>query len=171
MPVSCRLHVMRTHGRPRKLVAGRSRAGFTIALAVWSLSGCAVYRPAGTPSSVSPTDNVRLTLSKAGTEALKGVVGANVREVEGRVVRRSADSLVILVEQTYTSTRERFVSSGDTITVALASAERIDRREVSRKRSLLLGLGIVAAIVLSLAGISASGGGVSGSGQPAPPQP
>lgn len=152
-------------------MTGRFTAVASLTLTAWSLLGCYAYIPVSAAPSVPVAGNVRITLSPAGTESLQQALGRNVREIEGFVVRSTTDSLAIAVEQTLTSTRERFVSTGDTVVVPVAAAERIQLRQVSRKRSVLLGLGIVATIALALAGIALGSSGASGPGQPGQPQP
>lgn len=169
MPLDSRTPVQSPNDRPRKHAAGRFGAVPVLALTAWSLLGCYAYVPV-TPASGAATP-IRVTLTQNGTAAAQTVLGANVREIEGVVLRSTPDSLEMTVESTFTTTRERFVSQGDRVALSRASIERVQQRQISRKRSFLLGLAAIAVVALALAGISAGDSGASGAGQPGQPQP
>ncbi|WP_411280488.1 hypothetical protein [Gemmatimonas sp.] len=152
-------------------MAGRFGAAPVLSLTAWSLLGCYAYQPSSEVLPAAPSANVRVTLNPAGSAFVRQSLGNDVRDIEGVVLRRTADSLVLAVERTYTSANERYQSSGDTVTVAVSGTERVDVRKISRSRSLLFGLGIVAAVALALVGIASSVGGASGDGLPSPIQP
>ena len=156
--------------RPRRSAAGRLRGASVLVFTAWSLLGCYAYVPVTTTSGGRPPA-VRVTLTTAGSTIVQPVLGANVREIEGVLVRSTPDSLEMTVEGTFTSTRERFVSSGSTVALARTSVELVQQRQMSRKRSFLLAFAAVALAALALAGISAGDSGASGTGQPGQPQP
>lgn len=140
-------------------------------LTTWSLVGCTSLVPMTAASPIQQSRTVRLTLTSAGSASLAGTLGNDVREVEGVVVRSTADSVVLLVAETLTSTNQRFVSRGDTVSVARPLVESVKVQQYSRRRSVLLGLAITALVIGTLVGIGVGSGGASGTGQPGTPQP
>lgn len=152
-------------------MAGRFAAVPVLLLTTWSLVGCYAYVPvtSGVPASVG--GSVRVTLTSAGSESLRQALGTNVREIEGVVARSTADSLVLSVAQTFTTTRERFASTGDTVAVARRLVESVSVQQYSRKRSIGLGAMIATFVLIAIAGVAASISGSSGSGQPGTSQP
>ena len=169
MPVES-LHCRGSLGRQMPAGTLRRFSGPAIMmLTAWSLLGCYSYIPVN--SSLPTTGSVRVILNDEGAASLRKTLGNDVRQIDGSVAGSKSDSLVIAVEKTFTSSGERFISSGDTVAISRASSERIDIRRISRKRSLLLGLGVIAVVILALAGINGSNGSASGDGQPSPIQP
>ncbi len=151
-------------------MAGRFGSASLLLLTAWSLVGCYAYVPVAPARPAEPAQAVRVTLNSAGSEFLTKSLGNNVREIEGTVTRSTADTIVLAVEQTTTSTRERFVSKGDTVAVPVRLTESVAVREYSRKKSTLVVLSIATAIVLALVGV-ANGASTSGTGQPGTVQP
>ena len=152
-------------------MAGRFTAAPVLMLTAWSLVGCYTYVPMTSPQPNEIVGNVRVLLTAAGSESLRQALGANVREIEGVVARSTADSVVLSVAQTLTSTRERFVSTGDTVAVARQLVQSVQVQRYSRKRSIGLGAAIVSFILIAVAGVAAGISGTSGSGPPGTSQP
>jgi hypothetical protein len=151
-------------------VAGRFGSASLLLLTAWSLVGCYAYVPVAGVRAAVPASAVRVTLNAAGSEYLTKSLGNNVREIEGTVTRINADTIVLAVEQTTTTTRERFVSQGDTVAVPTRLAESVAVREYSKKKSTLVVLSIATALVLALVGVT-NGASTSGTGQPGTVQP
>lgn len=82
------------------------------------------------------------------------------------------DSVVLSVRSARTRSGERFAWTGLRAAFPPAAIERIERREFSRSRSVMLGAGaaVAAALVIKTA-IDAAAGGTPGGGGPPPPQP
>jgi hypothetical protein len=131
-----------------------------------SLTGCYAFIPT-TSTTLAPTTPITVELTLGGTVALADVVGQNVSEVEGNVVRSSADSLVVAVENTYTTQRQKFASSGTQVTLPRSYIQVVKVRTFSRKRTVLLVAGSVAGAAVAAAAVSA--GSSSSSGEPPPP--
>ncbi len=157
--------------RPRRFVAGRSAAVSVLLLTAWSLVGCYALVPVTTATPVTDSRTVRVVLTAAGTVSLQQALGSNVKEIEGIVTRSNADTLIFAVAETLTGANQRFVSHGDTVAVARPLVESMSVQQYSRKRSIGLVLGIALLVVLTIVGITTGTSGVSGTGQPAPPQP
>ncbi len=152
-------------------MAGRVTGIFALTLTAWSLVGCYTLVPVTPSTPVLDTRTVRVSLTAAGTVSLRSTLGDDVREVEGVVVRSNADSLVLLVAETLTGTNQRFVSRGDTVSVARPLIESLKVQQYSRKRSVGLGLAIVSLVIGTLIGITVGSSGASGTGQTGTPQP
>ncbi|MDZ7632460.1 MAG: hypothetical protein U5K74_14205 [Gemmatimonadaceae bacterium] len=130
------------------------------------MSGCYAYVP--TTSAVIPaTTPVTIRLSLAGTAALQSTIGQGVNEVEGAIVRSSADTVVVAVENTYTSTRQKFSSSGTEAAIPRPFIEDVKVRTFSRKRTILTiagGVGLAAVGAAAVAAGSSSSSGDGGGG-------
>ena len=157
--------------RPRSIVVGRFSAAPVLLLTAWSLVGCYTYVPVATQSPRIVSGGVRLVLTPAGSEGLRQLLGANVREVEGVIARSSPDTLVLAVQHTVSRSGERFESSGDTVAVQRRFVESVAVQQYSRKRSVSLAVAIALFLVIGLTGIVTGSSGFSGTGQPGSPQP
>ena len=121
-----------------------------------SMTGCYVFTP--TTIAVLPVSTpVTVELTLGGTVALQPVLGQNVNEVEGTVLRSNADSLVVAVENTYTTTRQKFASSGTQVSLPRTFVQQVKVRRFSRKRTAIFVAGSVAGVAVAAAAISASG--------------
>jgi hypothetical protein len=87
-----------------------------------------------------------------------------VNEVDGTVVRSNSDSLVVAVEKMYTVSRQAFASSGTTTAIPRPYISVIKVRTFSRKRSVLMVAGSVAAAVAVALGAKAVASGDQGGG-------
>ena len=149
-------------------MAGRFAPAPILALTAWALMGCYVY----VPVTQSPmTGDGRIVLTSAGSTALQPQLGTGVREIDGTILRMSADSIVITVAQTTTDTRERFVQSGLTVAVARPYVQQVAARTLSRKRSVGLAATVLAVISIALGATSGVGGSASGDGSGGAIQP
>ena len=151
---------------PRNIAVRRLIGAAVAGLAVASLTGCYAFIPT-TDTSLVQTTPVTVRLTAAGAVALQPVLGSAVSEVEGTVLRSSTDSLVVAVENMYTSTRQKFSSSGTTAAIPRSLIDRVQVRTFSRKRTILMVVG--SAVVGAVAAASVNSGGGSGNGDPPPP--
>ena len=142
-------------------MAGRFTAAPILALTAWSLLGCYTYVPVA-GRGVPVTGDGRVVLNDAGTAAMTGALGPNVREIDGIILRATADSVVMTVAQTTTTSRERFTSTGVTVAIARPLVQDISARTFSRKRSLTFGAAVVA--ILSVAFRTVTAASASGAG-------
>lgn len=114
-----------------------------LALAGTSVAGCyASYRvPSGRPVPGQP---VRLWLGEGGSASVVASVGPRASILDGDVLARS-DSAVTLALRSVTrrgGSEETF--PGDSLTVSLAAIDSATVRRFDRRRSFLLGAGVVA---------------------------
>ena len=144
-------------------MAGRFTAAPFLALTAWSLLGCYTYVPVA-GRGVPVTGDGRVTLTDAGTAALAGQLGANVREIDGIILRATADSVVMTVAQTTTTSRERFTSTGVTVAIARPLVQDISARTFSRKRSLTFGAAVVAILSVAFGAVTAASASGAGDG-------
>jgi hypothetical protein len=151
---------------PRNIAARRLIAMATLLPAVGSLSGCYAFIPTTSPSLAEATP-VTVSLTLGGTVALQETLGQGVNEIEGTVLRSTNDSLVIAVENTYTTSRQKFSSSGTTAAVPRPYINQVKVRTFSKRRTVYMILGGV--IVAAVAGASVAAGG--GNSPPVDPGP
>ena len=150
----------------RSIAARRLIGGALLGIGLLATPGCYAFIP--TNSDVVPAATpVTVSLTEDGSTALRTVLGQGVAEVEGSIVRTTADSVVLSVENTYTRSRQKFASTGTTATIPRPFIEQIKVRTFSRKRTVLAVIGGVALAVV--AGASAKAGGVFGDGGGTPP--
>ncbi len=154
---------------PRNIAARRLIGGVSTLACAVSLTGCYAFIPTTTATLPERTP-VTVELTMGGTVALAEVVGQNVNEVEGTVVRSSADSLVVAVENTYTTQRQKFASSGTEVSLPRSYIQVVKVRTFSRKRTVLLIAGTVAGAAVA-ATIGTAGGSSSGEGPGGGPTP
>lgn len=147
---------------PRSIAARRS-IGVALCLSMLqSMNGCYAFIPTTTTALPEQTPvTVRLTLG--GTVALQPVLGQGVNELEGTVVRSTADSLVIAVQDMYTLSRQTFASSGTTSAIPRPYIESVKVRTFSRKRTVLTVLGTLALAIAAAATVKAVASGDPGS--------
>ena len=163
MPVVRSTHLAEQNDRPRNSVAGRFTAAPVLALTAWSLMGCYTYVPvAGQAGPI--TGDGRVILTDAGTAAMAGPLGPNVREIDGIILRATADSVVMTVAQTTTTSRERFTSTGVTIAIARPLVQDISARTFSRKRSLTFGAAVLAILSVAFSTVTAASASGAGDG-------
>jgi hypothetical protein len=154
---------------PRNIAARRLIGGAMTVAVVSLLSGCYAFIPT-TSTTLAAATPVTVKLSAAGSVAMAQALGNAVDEIEGAVLRSSADSLVVAVENTYTTNRQKFSTTGTTAAIPRPYIEQVEVRTFSRKRTVLM---IIGGVVLgAAAGASvAAGGGNSppGNGGTTPP--
>ena len=144
-------------------MAGRFTAAPVLALTAWSLMGCYTYIPVA-GRAVPVAGDGRVVLTDAGTAAMAGPLGPNVREIDGIILRATADSVVMTVAQTTTTSRERFTSTGVTVAIARPLVQDISARTFSRKRSLTFGAAVLAILSVAFSAVTAASASGTGDG-------
>ena len=144
-------------------MAGRFTAAPVLALTAWSLMGCYTYVPVAGPG-VPVTGDGRVVLTEAGTAAMVGPLGPNVREIDGIILRATADSVVMTVAQNTTTSRERFTSTGVTVAIARSLVQEVGVRTFSRKRSLTFGGAVLAILSVAFSAVTAASASGAGDG-------
>lgn len=149
------------NAEPRTIAARRLIAGTLIFANMLGVTGCYAFIPT-TNTALAPVTPVTVRLTEGGSVALQQVLGKGVNEVEGTVIRSSADSLVIAVENMYTSGHQKFSSSGTTASIPRPYIDEVQVRTFSRKRTTFMVLGGIAAAVVAGATVSQGGGNAPG---------
>jgi hypothetical protein len=142
----------------RRLIGVASRLSLLVAA-----TGCYSFIPT-TTTALPELTPVSVSLTLGGTVAMKEALGDGVNEVDGTVVRSNSDSLVVAVEKMYTVSRQAFASSGTTTAIPRPYISVIKVRTFSRKRSVLMVVGSVAAAVAVALGAKAVASGDQGGG-------
>jgi hypothetical protein len=91
---------------------------------------------------------VTVVLTSEGSAALLDIVGDGVREVEGKVIRSTADSVVVAVENMLASRRRNFASTGSIVALPRVYIKRVNVRRPAPLRSALFVVGAATAAVL-----------------------
>jgi hypothetical protein len=138
---------------PRNIAARRSIGVAVCLMGLVSMNACYAYVPTTTTSLAERTP-VTVHLTLGGTVALQPTLGQGVNELDGTVLRSTADTLVMAVEDMYTISRQKFESSGTTAAIPRPYIEDVKVRTFSRKRTTLT---IIGALVLAIAGAAAVG--------------
>ena len=151
---------------PRNIAARRLVAvAMTLTIAT-AMSGCYAFIPTTNPA-LAATTPVTVTLTLAGTVALQQTHGQGVNEIEGSVLRSSTDSLVVAVDNTYTTTRQKFSTNGTTAEIPRPYIDQVKVRTFSKRRTLFMIFG--GAVVGAAAGATVVAGG--GNSPPVGPGP
>ena len=158
-----------TSAGPRAFAVRRLVCGVVLAVGQLSTTACYAFIPT-TNSALPEATPVTVRLTAGGSVALQSMLGQNVNEVEGAVLRSTADSLTVAVEKMYTSTRQSFASSGTTTSIPRGYIETVQVRTFSRKRTVLMILGALALAIGGAASVGAGGGNAEpGGGGTIPP--
>lgn len=149
--------------------ARRSAAAGLLAAVV---TGCYRYT-AHSPADPMPAGaRVRVHLDAAGTRAIDATIGPAIVTLDGETMEWRQDSIVLFVRSAQTRSGERFAWTGLRAAIPPTTIERIERRELSRRRSVALGVGtVIAGALVIKAAIDAAGGGTPGGSGPPPPMP
>jgi hypothetical protein len=129
-------------------------------------TGCYSFIPTANTGLASATP-VTIRLTDAGSIAMRQSLGAGISDVEGTIRVSSPDSVVIDVENMYTSGHQKFASSGTSATIPRGYIDEVQVRAFSRRRTILMiaggiATGVVAAVSVKAGGASASGGSSGG---------
>jgi len=130
----------------------RRPAAFTaLALTAWSLVlplvGCYRYVPVDTNATPALGES-SVILTSAGSAAVQGKLGENVRTLDGPITRVTADSIELIVTDVFTQTRE----------------EQVQTKSSSKKRTWTL-VGVIAAVLaVALGAATAASASSSGDG-------
>jgi hypothetical protein len=145
----------------------RPTAFTALTLASWSLAlplvGCYRYVPVATNATPALGES-SVILTSAGSAAVQGKLGENVRSLDGPITRVTADSIELIVTDVFTQTRERFPQNGVPVTIARATVEQVQTRTFSRKRTWGLVGAVVAVLALALGAGTAASASSSGDG-------
>jgi hypothetical protein len=115
-------------------------------------SGCFTYVPAE-PSTVAPGEDLRVHLAREALAAdLAGISNAPSPIVDGRLMRRDADQLVLRVPAAVQSTGILTRTLGQDVAIPESRVVLFERRELNRARTVLASAGgaaILAAVLVS----------------------
>ena len=131
-------------------------------MALLASSACYQYLP--NPSSdLRVGEEVRLHLTSSGSTALQPIVGSDVAAIDGRVISRADTAYAVSVGGTTKRAGGSAVWSGEQIQIPVGAIERVDRRVLSKRKTLLMSAASVAGAALVAVVVSTvSGGGSTG---------
>lgn len=140
----------------------RPRRGFPPFVALAVLTGCYVYRPMGTAGPRIGT-RVAAELTESGSDTLARYVGPGITTLRGGVV--SAEEAGVVLSVTSVADRDGREQSwkGEQVRVPHAAVHKLEQREFSLGRSLMLGAAFLGG---SVAAWEAFQGGIRGGGLP-----
>jgi hypothetical protein len=147
----------------------RPRAVPVLLLTTWSLVGCYRYVPVAQTPNDPISGRVILVLNPRGAEAVRGVLGENMRRIDGVIARATNDSLYLRADYTQSLTGERIPNFGTPVTVARADLLSFEVQRYSKKRSWLVVGAIAAVIVAVVSSIRLGSSGGAGDNGPTPP--
>jgi hypothetical protein len=119
-------------------------------------------------SGVTPGQDVIVELNDQARVDLAGAVGQSPLRLEGRMTDRTDSTVVLALRAVETLRGERVTWTGETVTVRRNGVVGMQQRRLDRGRSVLAGVGAVAAVVALVVGVrlAASGGGGTDVGRP-----
>lgn len=125
-------------------------------------SGCFQYAPL--TSATEPDAVVEITLTPAGTTNVEGALGNDIARIRGRVVRATADSVELNVDDLATTDGRSLFMQGLTVTIALSDASVVRVRSLDRRRSAIAAVATLVAVSMFIRSIGLAGGGEDGTG-------
>jgi hypothetical protein len=149
-------------GRRRRHSTTRATLVSVVAATTVS-SGCYRYVPNAQANFVVG-EEVRVRLTSDGAATLLPVVGADVAAIDGRITARTDTAYGLSVGGTLKRAGTSAVWSGESITVPITAIAGVDRRVLDTRKTALVsglavGVGALAALVIS----AVTGGGSTGS--------
>jgi hypothetical protein len=149
----------RTVTRSSARVATRAKAVLVTALA--TSTACYQYLPNQSPD-LRVGEEVRLHLTGTGSAALRPLVGSDVEAIDGRVVSLADSVYALSVGGTTKREGGTAVWTGEQLQIPAAAIARVDRRVLSKRKTLLMSAAAVGAAGLIAAIIAGVTGGGSG---------
>ena len=125
-------------------------------------SGCFRYVPL-TPGTAAD-EIVEVTLSPDGVRAAAPILGNDVSIARGRLVRATADSVELRIDDLTTVDGRNFFVQGLRATLALSDASSVRVRELDRRRSTIAAIASFVAVSAFITGLRLAGGGEDGTG-------
>lgn len=142
-----------------------------VLLALPVVAGCYVYRPA--PVTAPPIGaEVRLTLTDLGTANMAAQVGPSTEALAGKLVDDSAGHYLVSLLGTRQRSGIEVGWRGERVSVPSTLVARVEERRFSRKRTVLMTIGLVAGTFLAREAFWGPGGfwGSAGPGRGPVPQ-
>lgn len=132
-----------------------------LALLPFATSACYTYTPLRT--APSPGTVVVLDINDQGRVALGPRLGTELARIEGELIRRTDDELVVRMRQVQTLGGTTTPWSGETVELRHEYVKNVGERQLSRSRSLFAAAGFAVAVGLVVAGQSLLGLGAGDS--------
>ena len=124
------------------------RAGWARTIAVLSIglasAGCHRYVPVQV-AAVDPQEDVRIVVTESAAARLSPDLGLYTTRLEGRLRAEAHDSVSIAVPVTRLYQGRLLEAGRQTLFLGRGEVVRVDRRELSRARTVAVGVGVVAA--------------------------
>lgn len=152
---------------PRK--TGRARAVTALAIGLLS-GGCYKYVPVET-ATVDPQEDVRIFVTESAAARLSGDLGVYTRSLQGRFRQEAHDSVSISVPVTRAYQGRLLDSGWQTLFLGRGEVVRVDRRELSRTRTVAASVGVVAAVAVIITSVVQILDPNPSSEEPPPPPP
>lgn len=129
------------------------------ALALLMVNQTACYRYVPLDSAPVPGTVVRLELNDQGRAALADSIGPSAHRIEGTIRTASDGAYELNVNTVWYYTGQMQKWSGESLRVPASFVGQTREKEFDRKRTLLVGAGAVAAVVLAILGVELIGSG------------
>lgn len=113
------------------------RIFFSLAFAAATLNstGCYAFAPVESPAEVREGQKVRVHLSDAGLSEVSPALGPGVLAVEGDLLGRRADSMVVAVSTVRTRNRGDLFWNGESVSLSPPAVEQLEKQRLSRWRT------------------------------------
>jgi hypothetical protein len=134
-----------------------------------ALQACYKYVPVETPAAVPTGSEVRAELTDSGVVAVASQVGPSVFRIDGRLVSKTDQSLVLAVGAvTSRRTDIEQLWNGERVTIPESAIGSLQARKISASRTALTAGGLLAAVVGLYVAFDPNGifGGGGGKGPP-----
>lgn len=123
-------------------------------------AGCFRYAPLTV--ATSPGEVIEITLTPEGTANSVRTLGDDVAKIRGHVIRTTADSVELSVDDLLTTHGRSLFMQGLTVSVAMRDASDVRVRAVDRRRSTIAAVASAVAVAIIIRSIRLAGGGEDG---------
>ena len=137
---------VRRKGSARTRTAGGARSLVAVSIAILS-SSCHKYVPVQV-AAVDPQEEVRIVVTEAAAARLSRDLGLYTTSLQGRLRQEPPDSISIAVPVTRVYQGRLLDSGRQVLFLGRSEVVRVDRREISRSRTVAAGVGAVAVFAL-----------------------
>ena len=137
-----------------------------LASAAVAAGGCYDYLPVRQSSTTLPREEVELALTDSGAVVLSRDIGPASTAIDGTLVGDSAGRFTIAVRQVRRRDADPAPWRGERIAVPHALVASVRTRQLSRTRTLLTSVGVVAGVILARTAIAHGGGSNAGGSSP-----
>lgn len=102
-------------------------------------------------AQATPGDNIGLMVSDEGRVALRDQMGQGIDRIEGVLLEKNGDDFLMRVARVKTIRGQTSHWTGEHVRIPLSTVARVEERQVSRRKTILMVAGLVAGAAILIA--------------------